>query len=179
MRIRATVTLKNEAMIAARERLSLTQKQVADRACVGQAYISCLECLKYPATLQYDRVLSIADVLGLDIDEIFPEKMKGWRGQTNFHTTTEISCEKLMDAAQRRNDRYILPDPSDTIETIDEIENIKKLVSLLPPRRAQVLTLRYGLGKDKPLNSRDTAKRLGTAISNITISVVCSYIYAS
>lgn len=166
MQIRATVRLRNEAMLSSREMLGLSQTQLAEQCGLTQGYISRLERLDYPQELQYERVVLIANALGLTVDDIFPEKMQGWRGQTEFHKRTEMTCEQLIESD--RTERYTLPDPSEIAEGHDEIESIKGLLHLLTPRQHRTITLRYGLDDGKPLSVSESSKKMGIQRSAVT-----------
>lgn len=73
MKIRATVKLRNDAMISARERLGLSQREVAEKANVQVRHVCMLECLDFSEITREraeDVCVKIAVVLGIDTDEV-------------------------------------------------------------------------------------------------------------
>jgi len=167
MRIRATVRLRNEKMLAARERLGLTQRAVAELAHCGQAAYSDLERLKFAKTMVYERAVMIANVLEIDPEDIFPVELEGWQGQTTFHASQEMTPIALMEAAKVREERFTLPAPSDTVEQQDLLEKVKECVDELPEKNRQVLVLRYGLGDKPPMSNKEICEYLGKSKETI------------
>lgn len=56
MKIRATLRIRNEAMLAARERFHLSQKHLAELADVPLNLVTQMECLDLQVDLQVPRI---------------------------------------------------------------------------------------------------------------------------
>jgi len=146
MRLRATVQLRNEYMLSARKKKGLTQADVTSLAGVSQEFISILERLNFPAVYHYEKVLLIADVLEIKPEQVMPEKMAGWKGQTKFSTVANVPIDKLLAYRDNIDRHFLLKSPDETIEDKDDLARVKALLSILSFRERAVIKLRYGLG---------------------------------
>lgn len=135
-------------MIAAREQKGLTQKEVSTWSLVPLHVVCGLERLQFPKTYKIDYVLSIADVLGVEPDDIFPEKLIGWQGQTKISYVKDVKIDRLLEYRDTMEKHYLLPGPDENDEQDYIIKHIKNYMEYLPFRERRILQLRYGLVKD-------------------------------
>ena len=93
--------------------------------------------------------------------------MKKTAGDVSLSDTLDVDGEgmgvSLLDT---------LYSEDEALERIGDVELLRQLRdsvdSLLDSRQAEVIRLRYGLGGEKPLTQRETAKRLGISRSYIS-----------
>jgi len=145
MRLRATIQVRNDHMLKARERLGLTQADVAGIAGVSISLIGCLERLQFPSTYRYEEALLIADALHVPVESVLPEEMVGWQGKTKFAYTEEVPIKKLLDYENRTTTHYLLESPDVAIEKSDDLARLKLLIKTLSYREREIIKLRYGL----------------------------------
>lgn len=150
-------------MVTARAKKGFTQADVANMAGVSVNFISCLERLSYPTSYRYNDALVIAEILEIKIEQVLPEKMTGWKGQTKFSTVAEMPVERLLAYKDRAQKHYLLKSPDEAIEKKDDLARVKALVDRLPERKRVIITLRYGLNQELggPYTTNEIAERLG------------------
>jgi RNA polymerase sigma factor (sigma-70 family) len=160
IRLRATTQIRNDYMLSARKRKNLTQAELACLSGVTQALISSLERLQYPSTYRYAEALLIADVLDIKPEQVMPEDMVGWKGQTCFSCTAEVTIEKLLEYKEHTTKHFLLSSPSELLENKDDMARIKLMINSLSAREKAIIELRYGLNPKKggPYTLKDIAK---------------------
>ena len=167
MRLRATVTIRNEPLLAARERLGLTQEEAAEWCGVTLSLFGRLERLEFPKTYPYENAALIANALHVNVEDIFPEELVGWRGETKVTYTQDVKPDRLLEYKNKQEGHYILPSPDEQVESSIELERMCRLVAgctSLTKQQRRVIELRYGLGPDgepKYLTLSATARVLG------------------
>jgi len=173
MRIRATMIIRNDAMISARKKLGLTQLDAADVCDVPRTTYIQLEKLdfsKATADLQ-NRVDQIAFSLGIHPDEVMPEGAIGKQIESRITKHTEVGFERLLDAQKQRLE---LPSPSSIIEELDEVEvkkgKVIEALKCLTLQAADILRRKFGLPPyrkfglppyEEPQQHGEIAKELG------------------
>ena len=145
-------------MIAARERLGLSQKELATQSCVPLHWIVMFEKLDFGAVgkgsvgAAYARQL--AEFLGLQGYEVMPEELAGIRLETTRVDIADVSPLELG----RASDSYLIECP---VEAIGQREHAELLLCALSAKQREVVELRFGLGGDKPMSLGEVAKRVG------------------
>lgn len=171
MRIRATIQLRNDALVAARKRKGWTQKETAELCGVGLGFYQALEQLRFQKTYRLNDLYLIADTLEIDnIDDIWPEAMVGWDGQTRFEHMEEVPVARLLEYKDRQKAHYMLPSPSDEVEENEQLNRMRALIEagLLSEKERAVLELRYGLtGKEPPLTLGAVGRRFNRSEESV------------
>jgi len=165
MRLRATIQIRNDHMLKAREEKKLTQADVASLAGVSTFLISRLERLDYPSNYKYEEALLIADALGILPDQVMTERMKGWRGVTKFQKIDDISVDKLLASQEINQKHLILPSPSESLENQEIFDIIKKFIKTLSYREQTIIKMRYGLEGYKTHTLKETGKLFQISIA--------------
>ena len=86
----------------------------------------------------------------------------------------DVSLSEALDTDAEGNSLSLIDvlaedeDLAERVSLSDECRRVRECVeSVLPPREAEVIRLRYGLNGAKPLTQRDTAARLGISRSYV------------
>ncbi len=147
MRIRAKLTLRNDKMLAARERLGLTQQAVAELAGCTVAKVHAFEKLDFSFNGVDQLADNIAGVLELNPNDIMPEDARGKRFETSIVRVADIGVSCL-----EHTDRLRLPvcevDASHGAMQRELNGKMAQAISRLSFREREVVKLRYGLGAD-------------------------------
>ena len=145
MRIRATVTLRNDKMLSARENKGFSQIELADMVGLGVHIIGQLERLQFPKTYRYEDALLIAAELEIPVESVLPKEMVGWDGATKFSYTKEVPVERLLEYENTQTKHYLVDSPENIADKNDKITMIKSMLKYLSYREREVIRLRYGL----------------------------------
>lgn len=145
MEVRATLRLRNNKMIVARQAKGLSQKRLAEKAGVGVGNVQLLERFRYPKSYNEDVVERLAIVLELELEDISPKELAGKNIPADFVQIGEVPNAAILESAERYQSRYILPDPSNEAEVDEMIETIKQNMGILSYRQREILKLRYDL----------------------------------
>jgi RNA polymerase sigma factor (sigma-70 family) len=158
MRIRAKLTLRNDAMIAAREQLGLTQRQLGELVGVSQAYIASVEAMDYgsPRLATTDIVAEIADALGLMSEQVMPPELLGSVVPSRHVRVAEIEPSRLIQGLSESM-KY-LPQPSDAMEAAELQDRVKKVLDTLTYREREIIKLRYGIGDGYAYTQREIGR---------------------
>jgi RNA polymerase sigma factor (sigma-70 family) len=145
MRLRATLKLRNEAMLAARERFGLTQKALSELSDVGLAEIGQMERLDYRMPRCAEKASRVAGVLELDVEQVVPEQYASKRLWADIHVVREIDAGLLLTVSEDAARMRLLPAPSNDVELRDLKAAIESILSTLSWREGEIIKLRYGL----------------------------------
>jgi RNA polymerase sigma factor (sigma-70 family) len=158
MRIRATLRLRNDHMIAARKALGLTQIQTAKICDVSLPVYAQIEAMvyKHPDAAQIaDR---IAGALNLEPREVAPPELLGTSVPTTFVRIAEMAPENLL----AMEDRIVssLPGPLENVEAAETADRIRDVLDTLTYREQEIVKLRYGLGDDRQAYTLEEVGRI-------------------
>lgn len=153
MRIRGTLRLRNDEMIAWREKNDLTQKQAADLCDTTIGVWGHLERLKYKTecfgkiipVCKWEVIERIEEVTGIPVSTIAP--MELWTQnevQTEYESVADIPTAVIA-AGMRQTDHLRLPAPEEVFAREEMHEAVGKVLKCLTPRQREVITLRFGL----------------------------------
>ena len=149
MRIRATLTLRNEAIIAARERAGVSQKDVAMAIGVSIETYARVEKLDFSTPAPVNAAKLAAEFFQLDEPEVIPDALIGEKVQNKMRRVATIDAQRLLASPIARPERYILPSPETAAMETEASEIIDDAMEALTWRQRQVVDLRYGLhGKE-------------------------------
>jgi DNA-directed RNA polymerase sigma subunit (sigma70/sigma32) len=141
--IRATLTLRNEKMVAARERMGLNQKQAAELAEVGIEKLRSLEKLNYDIGRD-SRQIADRIALALDIapEDVMPDELRGRQFQSVFVRTSDMDLKQLPQPVEPKR-----------LQFVGDVENLKEriqqLLYTLTYREREILKLRFGLNEEQ------------------------------
>lgn len=167
MRVRAKMTLRNDKMLAARERLGLTQKALAELAEVTLPFVSQLESFDFSAwesavpegnadtpglqvtklrSVELDqRARRVADVLELDIRDVLPSELRGHKIESSISRVADVDARRLLHLRAMS-----LPSGCEEVENqaigTEARRRIAEALATLSYREREVLKLRFGLG---------------------------------
>lgn len=153
MRVRAKLTLRNDKMLAARERLGFTQAMLAELAECPLAFVGALEALDLSRmsggdeNRYWQQMRRVADALELPVDDIVPPGAEGVKIESTVTRVVESDLVRLASYT-----RLALPSPSEEVETA-ELQTLLKtrmeeVLKTLSYREREIVKLRYGLGSD-------------------------------
>lgn len=141
MRIRAKLTIRNDHMIAARAKAKLTQSDLAARAGVTLAVVCRLERLDYSMENVHEKADSIADVLGIDIDDVLPPEMAGKAVES-----TRISIGNAdplsLEAGNKPQPPMLAPSASHVLEMKDTIRLMSLIIRKFPEPMRTIMQMR-------------------------------------
>lgn len=130
MRLRASVKIRNDHMVAAREAMGLSQGGLASLAGVAMRHVQSFEALRYDtyrvSTLKA-AASRIAVTLGLSEEDVFPSEMEGKRLESDRTAWTKVEARCLVDAVNTFEARMIAQDPSE----VDEEPRLPDLAELI------------------------------------------------
>lgn len=149
MKIRAKISLRNEAAIAAREKLGLTQAEAARRIGVPQGSLCDLECLRfdrfgvggYRSKGIGDRqLMAIAFFYGVSDEELLPADLRGKSFTNHAEAVKDVPTTALLGMAADA--------PSAEQKLIGEEVKaaIGEALDDLTFREREIVKLRYGMG---------------------------------
>ena len=149
MRLRATLLLRNEAMIAARERLGLSQSALGKRANVPIGFIMRCEKLDYPKRAYEEKVIVLATFLKISVDDIVPTELVGETIRNRYIQKIQISPEHLLEYRDTFHSRNILPAVDIELSEAESLNRVMDVLSgllqTLSHREREILKLRFGL----------------------------------
>jgi len=162
MKIRATLTLKNNDMIAARERIGLTQYQAAELAGVGKTFYCDLERLNYrkvdEAMCSDQCVAAVAIALCLDEQQVYPDDLRGKRIISRHVRIADMPSDQLLDMSAVAAS---LPSPMDATDERDIKMIVHDALNGLDEIEKNVIEWHFGIGQDDPLTFKECGKLLG------------------
>ncbi|MBE3039693.1 MAG: sigma-70 family RNA polymerase sigma factor [Chloroflexi bacterium] len=166
MQIRATLRLRNNAMIAARQRFGLTQSDLAKLAECSITSIQYLESLDWRRSCCGIIAERIAGVLDLGVDDVVPPGGEGIAIVANQVRVAEIEVGALLTMTERQE--QLEYDAIDQIQAEDVHAALRNALTAVTERERTILELHYGMNGETPLTLKDIGMRLG-----ITCERVC------
>lgn len=155
MEIRATLNLRNERMVAARERLGLSQKAAASLSGVGLFRYARLEMMNAEGSPDYldDAARKIAAVLEIKDTDVLPPELVGKSIPHRLVRNFDIDIDRLLSpGASQDAGRRALP-PGDTMDRVLDQEILRKTLDWclgkLTWREREVLKMRWGLDGER------------------------------
>ena len=167
VRVRATLRLRNDELMAARERVGLTQSEAAAACGVSTARYGQFERFAFahalPASLRM-WAERIAGAMDLDVDVVLPPGMVGTSVQSTYTHTFDMPPSRLIEGGtnvSQYSTRMALP--SDTRAAAEEASGLgdalRESMGSLTPQERSVLRLRRGLD-DYPSYTLDDVGRI-------------------
>jgi RNA polymerase sigma factor (sigma-70 family) len=159
MKIRATLRIRNDAMIAAREAKGMSQADVAAVTGVPCGALQRLERLDFSAVKAAAHAACIAEFLGIDVDDVLPENMRGQKIDADFVKVARVDPQYML--GRMNADALTLPSGDERLLQLETTDEIRAAVGRLNSRLQTVIRCRFGLGDERPLSLEETGKRIG------------------
>lgn len=140
MKVRATLTLRNEAAIAAREKLGMTQIELGDACGVSQSHVSAVECLRF-CDVSEASIEKLAAFLCVDAEELVPPELRK-QALPNRHTLVrDMAPTALLGLSAT----HVLENKDAPMEALEMQAAIRGALDVLTFREREIIKLRYGL----------------------------------
>ena len=159
MKLRAKLSIRNEHMIAAREKIGLSQFDAADVSGISHANYQRIERLDYGHGDASQHATMIAGALGLPVEQVMPESFAGRILDAN--KVAIVDCPDLNLIAASEQVRKALPSPSDLAELSEKKVIVGKVLKTLTFREREIIRLRYGIGADGESHPMATYEEIG------------------
>ncbi len=163
MRLKASMRLRNAAMIEWRKEKGFNQPEAAAFCGVSKNTWMRLEKLHYPKHYPERTVFAIVCATLIDIDKIMPEELRGQNFGKTFSQEIEATNNQLRALASYQShycERSLLAAPDDTMAQKELANALRKSVATLTPYHQQIINMRYGLDGSKPLSQKVVGKIL-------------------
>ena len=160
MRVRATLRLRNEKLLAAREALGLTQAKMAKLADVNLMTLCRLEQMQF-AKVKPEAIQRVAQAAELDIEEVCPSYLREQDIPSSMVSVADLPQEKMMALANRVSATHRLPSPQDIAEETEAQKYLQKYLSWvldkLSFREREIIKLRFGIGDGEVFTLKEIA----------------------
>ncbi len=148
MDIRATLKLRHEILITARESLGMSQKEFACYCDVPFWHIYKLECLQFKYVPE-TTILKIAAKAKLLPENIMPDDFVGTNLEHTFIKKQAIENGRLLEEYKNlQKQRLLVASPTDIAEIKLEFDEIKEHMESLTYQEREILRLRYGIDQE-------------------------------
>lgn len=166
MLIRGTMTLRNEALIAKREALGLTQREAADLACVPLEHYCRIERLDFSRSTIAQSAVNIAGAFDIPIEQIMPDALAGHQITNKAVQVADVNPARLLTWANPT--RFILPSPADEAEQVEVKEALDAAMDkMLTEREKDIVCRRYGLRGHGEESYRGIAKQMNCSTERV------------
>lgn len=157
MRLKLTLRVQNDEMLAARARLGLTQRTLSELSGVSQPDICRLEKLDYTVHDGLQKATRIAGVLELSVESVLPRDAVGLRLPTTQERFLEGNVRNLLAA---ENVRAALPSPAEAVANAEIKDVIRTVLKRLNEKERIVLKMRFGVGGERQHTLNEVARQL-------------------
>lgn len=157
MRIRATLRLRNEHMLAARKTLSLSQSRAAAFCFMPLKNYRDLELFQYdhPKVAVFAR--NVADLLGIPVEQVLPSELAGTSIESTVTRFTDMEPGQL--SALSCQAQKALPAPDAEMDAEEIKIAISRVLDTLTFREREIVKLRYGIGGGYTYTLEEVGKR--------------------
>ena len=168
MKVRATLTLRNAAIINARKKLCLSQKNCAKAAGIPLMWLTAFEKMTYDSesTVQGKHARALAGFLEIPFEDVAPPELAG---KVIQHTTTreiDVPAAGLIGMSQATQ-VMALPAPEIFDIAQDKAALLALINEILTYREGVIIKLRYGLAGDTPHTQAEIGKILKITRSRV------------
>lgn len=140
MKVRATLTLRNEAAIAAREKLGMTQVELGKACGVSQAHVSAIECLRFCDASEAS-IEKLAAFLCVDAEELVPPELRKQALPNRRTLVRDMAPAALLGLRAT----HILENKDAPMEAEEMRAAVVGALDCLTFREREIIKLRYGL----------------------------------
>jgi transcriptional regulator with XRE-family HTH domain len=132
--------LRNDAAVSARERLGLSQVELAARAGVKQQHVSGLETLRF-RSCPLQALERLSAVLGVAMDVLIPPTLMGQTVASRFEMVKTVDPGRMLGFSAGPK---LLEAPMER----EEMETaMDKMLGELEPRERDIIERRFGIGQ--------------------------------
>tara|TARA_Y100000310_G_scaffold339688_1_gene433144 strand:+ start:1578 stop:2267 length:690 start_codon:yes stop_codon:yes gene_type:complete len=170
-KVRLEARVKNAALVEARERLGLTQKQVAEYVGMHYPQYNSFECMRaYPSLDKQTKICNfyIENGIFLTENEVFPEELRYTKSK-KISIQREIPRKKLISLIHaNRKLLPVVPDQGERAVFKREInETVEEFLSVLKDRESRVLRLRHGIEDGQERTYKEIGEIIGLSVERI------------
>lgn len=149
MKVQASLTLRNHAVIAKRKSLSMSQKDLADACGIAIGSVADIEKFNYERKNVVEIAQAIADRLDIPADSVIDFSRVGEKIKHSHVRVSDINLNQLGTAINAH--AFIEASPADLADEAEQGDLINKIASaVLNHREKKILEARYGTGGCKP-----------------------------
>lgn len=142
MRIRAKLTLRNDAMKSARERLGLSQRRLAELAGCSLSYVGALEKFDYSFSQVGVHAENVAAVLMLDVEQVMCVEHLGEAMPNTFTRVADMQLSALsMDS-----EPFLIDSPTEAPDLRSQLNRLGEAIKTLTERERDIIKMRFGMG---------------------------------
>lgn len=167
-KLRLETRLKNGALTQAREKLELTQKQVADKIGISSSTYSNIERMQYfPPEKTQNKIIEFYDLfeITLDPNEVFPKELRKTKPYSKYTIDQEIPSSKLMPYSEANKEFLEYTHLDEEIMGEELKREIENSLDSLTPKEAEVIELYFGLGEDPDPKYFQNMKNIGRKLN--------------
>lgn len=168
MKIRATLKIRNEAMLSARKRMGLSQSGLAVASGVNMHTVMRLESLDYRhgreqcwVDLLEKKATKIALVLEIPVESVLPQECIGQNIPSTHVAVGDVSIGNLL----ATKERFILPSPADVVmereETSRSLPYLNGALDQLDPIDQEIIRGRWSVDGSQQKTLMEVGKSVG------------------
>jgi transcriptional regulator with XRE-family HTH domain len=146
LKLRATLKVRNDVIIAAREQRGWSQTKLGEAAGVSLRAVAALEALDYSHNDVENEALKVAVALEINPDDILPPGFAGRKLQSRFSSVRTVDVNKLLDSPEML--QIAAPEKPDPITTKELHDEVRSVLKTLTKREEFVLCKRDGIDGD-------------------------------
>ena len=169
MRIRATLRIRNDKMISARQAFDLSQKDLDLIAQVPRGTTAFFEKLNYRYRTSLASILDhaekIAAALGVPVVNVYPPELQDQEIDSEFVRVGDISEQALLEG--RKMWAKALPGPLEVAEQHDLSKKIEEALDTLPWKQAAIIRKSFGLEGEPPMTTSELAKEFNLSRARV------------
>lgn len=169
-RVRVTARAKNGNLAAARERLGLTQKALAELLGISQYNYGKIENMRYYPNLELQkRICDFYRTRGIHIleEDVFPDELKDVKAQKMI-AEKEIPREQLLSLSGMSQKALPVAESADMIFEREELQRIiDSSLESLSAKERQILKLSFGLEDGEERTDEEIGQVYNVSGSNI------------
>jgi len=159
VRVRATLRLRNDHIIAARERLGLSQFKAAELAGVPHADLCKLEAMRYDISFMEDKAAKVAKAFEVPIEQVAPPGLVDAALTTTFVAIRDVKEAALVNRASTVT---MLEGPEEAADNQEFYKRIHGAMNGLTPVQRTIIEMRHGLdGKGGEKSWTAIGKKVG------------------
>lgn len=141
LRIRATLKLRNDVMLSAREKAGLTQSALGKATGVPQMAVSDLERLYYKRKRTLEHAIKIAEYLGLELDDVLPAGAD-YAVPSDVVRKKHVHVSQMMAICNTQVQRMTLPAPDKVVEDKELSYVVDQMMDTITYREREIVQKR-------------------------------------
>jgi DNA-binding XRE family transcriptional regulator len=142
LNLRATLRVRNNDLVAAREQLHMTQAELAKSVGIPVQHLQALEALRFKRRAIPECARKVAQFLELDPERVVPLGAEGIDIESTVSAVAFVPTERLLTVA---GDRLQIAGPEELVGAEDLRSKIRAAIDRFPPKIARIVKSRFGL----------------------------------